>query len=79
LLTGKRFILKRPTLALEASTDKRSAVTIPAGATIAVLSGPTSKNDTGTLTVEWDSRTLAMFAIDLEKRGTEIKERTSGA
>jgi len=79
LLTGKKFALARPTLALEAIEGQRRAVTIPAGAVVRVLSGPSSKDDTSTVSIEWDGRTLAMFAIDLHLRGTEVTGKVAGA
>lgn len=79
MLSGKRFKIGTPTLALEAKDNERSAVTIPAGAVVRVLSGPLRKGDTGTLSVEWEGRTVAMFAIDLEVRGIEIKDRSARA
>ena len=79
MLTGKQFVMGRDTLALEAQQDERKAIMIPKGATVTVLSGPSRKGDTGTVSVQWEGRTVAMFAVDLEARGTEIKDRSAGA
>ena len=79
MLTGKQFTIGRDTIALGATKDERRAVTIPKGATIKVLSGPSRKDDTGTVSVEWEGRTVAMFAVDLEARGTEIKDQSASA
>jgi len=49
---------------------------IPQGAIIEVTSGPTGQR-MGTVGVLWEGRTLAMFAIDIEKRGIEIVEVAS--
>lgn len=78
MLTGKRFIIERDTLALEATQGSRRSVTIPEGAIVTVLSGPSRHGDTGTVSVEWEGRTLALFAIDLNARGTEIKDQSAG-
>jgi hypothetical protein len=77
MLTGKQFVIGRPTLGLEAIENQRRVVTIPTGAIVKVLSGPSQTGDNGTVSVEWESRTLAMFAIDLDARGREIADSVS--
>jgi hypothetical protein len=79
MLTAKRFRLNRATLALESQNGSRSAVTVPSGAIVEVTSSPTASDDTGTVSVLWDGRNLAMFAIDVQARGTEITDLTAGA
>ena len=79
MLTGKEFTIGKPTLALEATAGQRRAVTIPTGAIVKVLSGPTRNDDTGTVGIEWEGRTLAMFAVDLYARGTEVTGKSAGA
>lgn len=76
MLTGKRFTISKATVALEATNGLRSLVTIPQGAIIEVTSGPTGQG-VGTLAVSWEGRTLAMFTIDLEKRGIEVTDGTA--
>jgi hypothetical protein len=78
VLTGKRFRLERATLALGVGNGKRNAVTVPAGAIIKVVSGPTGEGDR-MVDVHWDGQTLTMFAIDVDVRGTEIEERSARA
>jgi hypothetical protein len=78
MLTGKRFRLASPTLALDAIDGKRVAVTIPAGATIKVVSGPNGEGDR-LVDVAWAGRTVAMFAYDVSVRGTEIIEHSATA
>jgi hypothetical protein len=73
LLTGKRFKLENSAMALDVVDGKRVAVTVPAGATIKVVSGPTSEADR-LVDVIWNGRTVAMFAFDVSVRGTEIKD-----
>lgn len=70
MLTGKQFRLDRATLAIDTVDGKRRAVTIPAGTVLKVVSGPTDGN--GMVNVLWDGRTLEMFAVDVDGRGTEI-------
>ena len=77
MLTGKQFVIERSTLGLQAVENQRKVVTIPAGAIVKVLSGPSTKGDTGTVNVEWEGRTLAMFAIDLDMRGSEVADSAS--
>lgn len=76
MLTGKRFKLGNPTMALDIVDGKRVAITIPAGETIKVASGPTGEGDR-LVDVVWDGRTVAMFAFDVNVRGTEIKDSHS--
>jgi len=76
MLTGKQFTIITATVALEATNGTRSLLTVPEGAIITVTSGPTALG-TGTVGVQWEGRTLAMFAVDLEKRGKEVAEGTN--
>jgi hypothetical protein len=73
VLTGKRFRLESPTLALDIIDGKRVAITVPAGTTIKVVSGPTTEGDR-LVDVVWAGRTVAMFCYDVSVRGTEVKE-----
>ena len=72
MLSRKRFMLKRSILAIDIIDGKRTAVSVPAGATIEVLSGLAH----GDVSVEvvWDGRTVVMFVVDVTERGTEIPE-----
>lgn len=80
MLTGKRFRLERGTLAVEdldGDGGKPRAVTVPAGAIIKVIAGPTNGN--GLVKVDWEGRTLGMFEIDLNVRGTLITDESATA
>ena len=70
LLTGRRFELPSLTTAVEAIDGRRRVITVPAGAIVKVASGPV--NGDGLVEVLWDDRTLAMCAVDLDGRATEI-------
>jgi len=70
MLTGKRFTLAKPTIAIDTADGKRAAVTIPAEALIEVMSGPRSEDSM--IDVLWKGRAVLVFAIDLKERGTEI-------
>ncbi len=76
MLTGRRFIISKATVALEATNGTRSLLTLPQGAIIEVTSGPAGQG-IGTVPVTWEGRTLAMFAVDIEKRGIAVAEATS--
>ena len=67
--TGKRFTLRAPTLAVDNVSEKPQAVTIPAGTTVRVVSGP--RNGDRLVDVVWEERALTMFTIDLKQRGDE--------
>ena len=60
-------------MALDVVEGKRVAITVPAGSTIKVVSGPTSESDR-LVDVVWSGRTVAVFAYDVTVRGTEIKD-----
>ena len=74
MLTGKRFRLDRATLGIGHIDGKRRTVTIPVGAILKVVS---ESNQDGMLSVNWDSQILDMFEIDVDVRGTEIREGSS--
>jgi hypothetical protein len=76
MLTGRRFTISKATVALEATNGTRALLTLPQGAIIEVTSGPAGQ-DIGTVAVTWEGRTLAMFAVDIEKRGIAVAEATS--
>ena len=57
MLTGKRFKLKNPTLALDVVNSKRVTITIPAGASIKVVCGPTGDGDR-LVDVVWEGRNV---------------------
>jgi hypothetical protein len=77
MLTGRRFKLIKATIALEAHNGTRKAVTVPSDAILDVLSGPSREGDTGTVSVLWEGRNLAMFAIDIRLRGAEITDKSA--
>jgi hypothetical protein len=75
MLTGKSFRLEHATLAVGLIDGRRRAVTIPTGAIIQIVSGPQDGN--GMVNVRWDERTVEMFEIDVNVRGTEIIDQSS--
>ena len=73
MLSGKRFKLEISTVGVEIVSGKRVAVTVPAGDTIKVVSGP--RHTDAMMDVLWEGRVVMLFAIDVEERGTEIAEK----
>ena len=76
MLTGKKFKLESSTLALTIIDGKQKAVTVPLGTEIKVISVPTNDQDQ-MVEVLWDEKTVLMFAVDVDVRGTEIQEPVS--
>jgi len=59
-----------------------SIVRLPADSVIDVLSGPNANgkvHDKGIVYVIWEENTVAMFAADIEARGTEINAQSAQA
>jgi hypothetical protein len=72
MLSGRRYKLEREILAVDIVDSKRRAVTIPAGTIFKVVSGPV--NGDGLVNILWNGRVVEMFLVDVEARGTEIKD-----
>jgi hypothetical protein len=77
MLSGKRFELTRPAMALD-SVVRQGWITIPTGAIIRVIAGP---NDGGEQMIEvlWEDRMLAMYAVDVTAGCREITDRSANA
>ena len=76
MLTGKRFRITQPTVGIQLVNGTANVTTVPANAVIAVLSGPNANGrvpDKGIVYVIWEEQTVALFAIDVEMRGIEIR------
>jgi hypothetical protein len=70
--------MERGTLAVEGiggASAKPSAVTVPAGTIVTVISGPSN----GLVRVDWEGRILGMFEIDVNVHGTEIQDEDAPA
>jgi hypothetical protein len=78
VLTGRRFKLQTPTLAIDGVDGKRQSSYVPAGAIIKVVSGPTSDGDR-MVDVLWNGKVVTMFAIDVNVRGTEVLDESAEA
>jgi len=82
VLTGKRFNLSNVTVGMQPVDNHTSTETLPADSVIDVLSGPNANGkvpDKGIVYVLWEENTVAMFAADIEARGTEIREESATA
>jgi hypothetical protein len=78
MLTGKKFRLNRETIAIETIREVRGVVMVPSGEIVTVLHGPTA-DDKRMVDVRWNDRTLVMFAVDVNVRGTEVLEDSASA
>jgi hypothetical protein len=65
-------------MAIDVVDSKRVMVTVPAGAVIKVVSGPTGEGDR-LVDIDWEGRTVAMFKVDVNVRGIEIKDQSARA
>jgi len=66
MLTGRRFMLKSPTVAVD---EQRVVLIMPVGAILTVTSDTSFEKRM--IEVSWGSRKLAMFGTDLTERGEE--------
>jgi hypothetical protein len=74
----QRTSIATPILAVNVEDHiKSSSIKIPVGAILEVVSGPTDGD--GMMDVLWDTRTVAVFSIDLNVRGTELLTQGAGA
>ena len=71
MLTGKRFKLEKPTLAIAYQDGTRVIVPIPAGDIVELVENPSPGNQT--VDVLWQGRTVAMYALDLKRRCMEAR------
>jgi hypothetical protein len=82
VLTGKRFKLSRATIGIQLVDGETSVVKLPTDSVIDVLSGPNANgkvHEKGIVYVVWEENTVAMFAVDIEARGTEIRDKSATA
>ena len=79
MLSGKRFKFHRSITGIQLVNGTCSVITIPEEATITVLSGPDANGkvkDKGSVYVSWEDHTVAVFAVDVEARATEIESES---
>ena len=70
-----RYRLRRVTVAVRQSAAQPVAIYIPAFAVLEVPEG--AVNSSGFAEVEWDGKSVRMFAVDLRDRGELIKARSA--
>src|SRR5207248_2526615 len=75
MLTGKRFELRIPAVAIDTVEGKRVAVTLPNGAIIRVVAGPSGSDRL--VDIECEGRPLVMFALDVRECGMEIRDQST--
>ena len=69
-MTGQRYRLNTPTLAILTLDGHNLPVTVPMGSIVQVKNGPLDGDRL--IDVVWDGRTVSMFTIDLRDRGEHI-------
>lgn len=73
---GQVFKMNDATLGILSTGDhQRIAVRVPKGATITLLDGDV--NGTRFVDIEWDRKTLRMFAVDIRDRATQVRAASS--
>jgi hypothetical protein len=70
-MTGKCLKLTKSILAIDEINGNRDLVTVPADSTITIEAEHIS--DGRLVDVRWNGRIVAMFAIDVEARGYEVR------
>jgi hypothetical protein len=66
-----RYKLRVATVGIHEGNPRPSAISIPAGTVLQVPDG--FVNASGFVEVEWDGKTVQMFAVDLSERGELIQ------
>ena len=66
-----RFKMEKPTLAMGDANGKRVAVRIRAGDIVELVAKPSAGNKM--VNVLWQGRRVAMYAVDLKRRGIETR------
>ena len=64
------YRLHRPTFAILTIEEERVPITIPVNASVDVLMAPSVVNARTLIDVEWEGRTVLVFARDLEVRAS---------
>lgn len=77
MLIGKLFRLTRATVGIQLVEGTARVLTVPSNAVIRVLSGPDSNGKLpakGLVYALWEAKTIALFGVDVEQRGIEVKQ-----
>lgn len=70
MVIGQRFELASATRAVETIAGECVLLTVPAGAIVEVVCGPIDGDKA--VQVHWNGRTIAMFAVDLDRSATVL-------
>ena len=70
MVVGQRFELASATRAVETVAGECVLLTVPAGAIVEVVCGPMDGDKA--VQVDWNGRTVAMFAADLDRSATVL-------
>ena len=70
MLSGRFFRLNSSTLGIHSVSGQRTAIVIPEGAVIQVVSGP--RVEDRMIDVTWEGRRLSVFTEDFLARGAEV-------
>ena len=71
VMPGQTFVLNSPTLAITTIDGARAPITIPQNAT--VRAGQPLEGRATLIEVHWEGRSLLMFIVDLQQRGTPVQ------
>ena len=81
MFSGKQFRMTKATVGIQLVNGAASVISVPVDGVIRILSGPNANgklHDKGLVYAMWEERTIALFAVDVEARGIEIKEPDNG-
>jgi len=70
MVVGQRFELASAMRAVETVAGECILLTVPAGAIVEVVCGPIDGDKA--VQVDWNGRTVAMFAADLDRSATVL-------
>ena len=76
MLSGKHFRITRPTVGIHLVDGEGAIISIPTDGVIEILSGPNEhgkRHEKGLVYALWEGQTVALFAVDIEARGVEIR------
>lgn len=71
-MRSERFRLNTPTLAILNQDGKDLPLTVPAGAIVKLVNGPLNGNRF--VDIEWDGKTITMFAADIRERCVRLED-----
>jgi hypothetical protein len=69
-MTGRKFVLKKDTLAILSENGGRVAVTVPEDAIVEIPIGDI--NGDRLVNVHWQGKVLTMFTQDIHDRGEQV-------